>query len=85
MFGSLRNFPSIRRSLFGLYTPKPTLFLMLCSYGSMKKLFVYVHCCGLYLGVFMWENILGRVVVLLCKVDGVLLGVARHNFVNLTM
>ena len=54
MFGSPRSLYAIRRSLFGLFTPKPTRFPMLCSPGGMKEPIVYMHCFGLCLGVFMW-------------------------------
>ena len=33
----------------------------------------------------MWYNMSGREVVLLCKVDWVVLGVARHSFIILTL
>ena len=85
MFGSLGSLSAIRSSLLGLYTPKPTMSPMPCSSSSTKEPFVYVHCCGLYLGVFMWWNMLGRGVVLLCKVDRVGFGIARQKFVNLTL
>ena len=39
----------------------------------------------LHLGGFTWYNMSRRGFVLLCKVDGVVLGVARHRFVNLTL
>ena len=53
-FGSPRSLSTIRRLVFGLYTLEPTMFSMPCLSSGMKEPFVYMHCCGLYLGVFMW-------------------------------
>ena len=52
--GSPWSFFAIRMSLFGVYTPEPTMFPTLCSFGGMKEPSVYTQCCGLYLEVFMW-------------------------------
>lgn len=52
---------------------------MLCLYGGMKESFMYMHCKGLYLGVFMWYNMSGRRVILLWRFNGVVLGVVHHS------
>ena len=54
MFGSPCSLFAIQRSLFGLYTIEPTMFRMLCSSRNTKESFVYMHCYGLYSGVYMW-------------------------------
>ncbi len=54
MFGSPRSVFAVQRSVFGLYSLEPTMFPMPCSFGGIKEPFVYMHCCGLYLRVFMW-------------------------------
>ena len=46
---------------------------------------MYTHYFGLYFGVFMWYNILGRGVMLSWRVDGVVFRVVPHNFVNLIL
>ena len=60
MFGSPWSLSAIQRSLFGLYTLKRTMFPMQCFIGGMKEPCVYMHCHGLYLGVFMWWNMSRR-------------------------
>ena len=54
LFGSPQSLYAIQRSLLGIYAPMPTMFLTLCLFGGMKEPSMYTHCCGLYLGVFIW-------------------------------
>ena len=37
MFVNLGSLYAIQRSLFGLHTLEPTMFPMMCSFGSMNK------------------------------------------------
>ena len=83
MFGNLGNHFVMQRSLLELYTLELAIFPMSCSYGGMKESSMYMHCGGLYLRVFMWYDMLGRGVMLLWRVGGVVLGVVGHNFVSL--
>ena len=82
MFGSLGSPSAIHKSLLGPYILWVAMFPRPCLFGGMKEPSLYIHCCRLYLGVFMRYNVSGRGVVLLWKVDGVVLGVARDSFVN---
>lgn len=56
MLGSPGSHFAMQRPLFELYTHESAMIPILYSCGSMKEPFVYTHCCGLYLGVFAWQN-----------------------------